>query len=61
MPGKDDPEAVGEATRGHAIVRRMVRLPEVTFTMDLKDVNPEVLDLIMYGESPGPHIHLGEN
>lgn len=36
-------------------------LGEISVQFTLNKVSPELVDLVMYGQSPGPHIVLGEN
>lgn len=55
-----DIEAAAEATCCVAIPQ-LVRKPLVSGTLEFKDVDPEVMDLLIWGQSPGPHIILGEN
>jgi hypothetical protein len=60
MSDYDDPRALMAASPLFPPVLKPKPLFSVTVTFDTFDVDPEVLDLIMYGESPGPHITLGE-
>lgn len=57
---EDDPAAVlGSMPTMPPVVKRKWR--EFSITGTITNISPEVMDLLMYGQSPGPHIVLGEN
>lgn len=60
MPG-DDVEAMAES----AVMFPPILVPTEyvmwDLTLEVENVDPVLMDIIMYGQSPGPQFPLGEN